>query len=158
MSDSASLATADQLPPSGTDSPELPDPPRSKLPPDDPRLKLPRARPRTLKKGPAIALATAVAGLAGIAVILALNPHGATAAKDHAAEQEQPSLAQTFPIPDAIKNAPDNSSPLATALAPSSPTVPRLGEPLPGQDAPPSAASPQHGLSGGMPGPEEQRR
>jgi type IV secretion system protein TrbI len=158
MSDSASLATADQLLPSGTDGTELTDPHRSKISPDDPRLKLPHARPRTLKKGPVIAVVAAVAGFAGIAVILALNPHGATAPKDQAADQEQPSLAQTFPIPDAIKNAPDNSSPVVTALAPPTPSVPRLGDPLPGQDAPAGPASSQHGDNGGAPGPKEQRR
>jgi type IV secretion system protein TrbI len=80
MTDSPSAATVDQVLPVGLDRTELTDPHRSKMSPDDPRLKLPRARSRTLKKGPAIAVASAVAAFTGIAVILALNPprrHGA---------------------------------------------------------------------------------
>jgi type IV secretory pathway VirB10-like protein len=153
MTDSPSVATADQFLP-GNDPTDLTDPHRSKLSPDDPRLKLPRTRPRTLKKGPAIAVASGVVAFAAIAVVLALNPQAAPAPKEQAPE-DQVSLAQAFPIPDTIKNAPDNSSPVFTGAVPP-PSTPRLGEPLPGQE---TAASPAaHHAAGGVPGPEEQRR
>jgi type IV secretory pathway VirB10-like protein len=152
MTDSPSIATADQLFPMSADATDVTDPHQSKVSLDDPRLKLPRARSRILRRGPAIAVASAMAVVAGIGIILALNPQSPTPPKDEPAAPET-SLAPNLPIADAIKNGPGNNAPVFAAATNPASSIPRLGEPLSGQEGPPSSAP-----ANGMPSVADQRR
>src|SRR5262245_37981220 len=115
------------------------DPHQTKIAADDPRLKLDRPRPRTLKKGAVLAVAGTVATLLLLSLMNALGSSGEPEAKKADEPATAPSLDQTFPISDTIKNAPDNAAPVFASMnlpahgdrgAPA--RAPKLGPPLPG--------------------------
>lgn len=88
-----------------TAQPAALDPHASKLAPDDPRLRLGRARGRTLRKGPAIALAASLSGVVLISLVIALEPNPSSAdAKKGGAEAN---ITGAPVVPDAIRFAPD---------------------------------------------------
>jgi type IV secretory pathway VirB10-like protein len=106
-----------ELEPSPLDGPatEFLDLHQSKLPADDPRLQLPRAGGRTLRKGPAIAVATGLLSALTAAAGFALQP----SASAHAAKGDPDPAASTQPpvIPEAIRAAGASSSSPATIAA-----------------------------------------
>jgi type IV secretion system protein VirB10 len=142
---------------------ELADSHGSKIPADDPRLQLPRKKSRTLKKGPVIALSSAVMGLMALAVALALQPQKKSAGQVDKT-QENEAIAQPT-IPDVIRQGPDNTKPVAvpdtSITAPVPDKVPQLGRPLPG-DLGHAMVSPNARYNGasqpGPPDPVEQER
>ncbi len=84
---------------------------RTKVPADDPRLKLDRPRSRTLRRGPALLAALAVAGVVVIALIVALSPQ----ANDQDSPKKtagDPNTSPTnpIPLPDVVKGAPITGS------------------------------------------------
>jgi type IV secretion system protein VirB10 len=142
---------------------ELADSHGSKIPADDPRLQLPRKKSRTLKKGPVIALSSAVMGLMALAVALALQPQKKSAGHGNKT-QENEAIAQPT-IPDVIRQGPDNTKPVAvpdtSITAPVPDKVPQLGRPLPG-DLGHAMVAPNARYNGtsqpGPPDPVEQER
>jgi type IV secretion system protein VirB10 len=72
-----------------------------------------------------------VVALLSISLIAGLSPDTPSDSQQDDRPEAQASIVQTNPIPDVIRNAPDNRSPVLTGGAPRS-TVPKLGEPLPG--------------------------
>ena len=113
------------------------DPHASKISPDDPRLRLATPRGRTLKRGPVLAVAGALAGALAIAVIIGLQPP-----KKRAGQKSDAADATTVgraPIPDVVRNLPDNSAPVGAAKG----TVPSLGRaPVPPASRLPDDAEP----------------
>ena len=106
--------------------PPDPDPHLSKIAPDDPRLRLSRARGRTLKKGPAIALALALLGAVLVAMVIAMQPAKSPAEAKKAEAEKAPATQAPVVMPDSIRNAP--SHPTVTGPPP----LPNLGVvPLP---------------------------
>lgn len=84
----------------------------SKIAPDHPGLRLVPPRMRILKKGPAIAGALGMGAFVAIALVVGLHPPQAASKDD---QRDQPPPAQNLAIPDEIRNAPDNTSPVAAA-------------------------------------------
>jgi type IV secretion system protein TrbI len=142
---------------------ELADSHGSKIPADDPRLQLPRKKSRTLKKGPVIALSSAVMGLMALAVALAMQPQKKSAGQGNKTQENEAIAAPA--IPDVIKQGPDNTKPVAlpdtSITAPVPGNVPQLGRPLPG-DLGHAMVSPKGQYTGtstsGPPDPVEQER
>ena len=80
------------------------DPHESKIPKDDPRVRAKSPAGRTLRKGPAIAVAVLAVCLLFVALIIALSP--TAKAPEKKVETAAP-VEQAPPIvPDAIRNAP----------------------------------------------------
>jgi len=101
------------------------DPHLSKIAPDDPRLHLSRARGRTLKKGPAVALAFALLGAVLVALVVAMQP-AKTPVEAKKTETETAPASQPPVVPETIRNAP-NAPPVTGPRA-----LPNLGVvPLP---------------------------
>jgi type IV secretion system protein VirB10 len=142
---------------------ELADSHSSKIPADDPRLQLPRKKSRTLKKGPVIAVSSAILGVMALAVVLAMQPQKKSGGQG-SKTQENEAIAE-LTIPDVIKQGPDNTKPVAvrdTSITASVPdNVPQLGRPLPG-DLGHAMVSPKGHYTGtsqpGPPDPVEQER
>lgn len=86
------------------------DPHASKIDPDDPRLSLNKQSGKTLKKGPVIAVFVTLIGLLMIAFTISLSPKKPVDKKDKKGSQE--TTQKVFTIPDSIRNAPDNTSPI----------------------------------------------
>ena len=123
-----------------SDEPGVLDPPldphASKISPDDPRLRLARASARTLRKGPAIAAATLVAGSLATATVVALQSapsHAGSAAADSAAAGPSSPV-----VPDAVRNPPAVSSAAARSHAMRLPGLD--AGPLEGRGEPPPPA------------------
>jgi type IV secretory pathway VirB10-like protein len=76
---------------------------QSKIAPDDPRLRLGRPRGRTLRKGPAVALAAGLAGVVLISLVIALEPNGNS--RDKGAQTSTTPTSAV--VPDAIRFAAD---------------------------------------------------
>lgn len=121
----------------------------SKLPPDHPGLRLDRAQPRTLKTGPAIAATLGLVGAGALAVAVA------TRSEVKAKPVDLDPVAKTVTIPDSVRAAPGNDSPLRN------PPPPPLGPPLHGR----STNLPDHGQAhpdtpagGGAQSPEQLQR
>jgi type IV secretion system protein VirB10 len=104
----------------------------TKLPPDHPGLQLERPQPRTLKRGPVLAAAGALAGIVGLAAIIALSPRGEQAKAATPTLPDGP--AKTVSLPDTLKNAPGNDSDLHPP--------PQLGPPLHGAQPPAKGGAP----------------
>jgi type IV secretion system protein VirB10 len=117
----------------------------SKLPPDHPGLQLDRARPRALRKGPILVTVTLIAGIVGIAMVVALSPRGEQAKAATATLPDAPAKGN-ISLPDSLQNAPGNGGDLHAP--------PPLGPPLHGAD--PRTAAQQHAGSGS--GVETPRR
>jgi type IV secretion system protein VirB10 len=140
------------------------DPHSSKIPADDPRLQLPKKNSRTLKKGPVIAVSATLMGLIALAVALALQPREKSARQVNQ-DREAGVVTQTT-IPDVVRLAPDNSTPVSvpdtTITAPVPDDVPQLGRPLPGDLGHAMVHSPNGYRAGTMqsapPDPAEQER
>src|SRR5258708_2901460 len=93
-------------PPAASDVPAPADPHGSKIAPDDPRLRVRAAGGRTLKKGPVVALVTALGGTLVVSLVVALVP--ASKAPSAKRTEAEASTATPAPIvPDAIRNAPE---------------------------------------------------
>ena len=108
----------------------------SKLPPDHPGLKLDVAQPRSLRKGPTLVALAVLLGAVGLAVVVAVSPRGSDQAK--AAMPSLPeSPAKTITIAEAVRSRPGNDAP----LHPPSSAPPRLGPPLHGDAADPTAGA-----------------
>ncbi|SPD72436.1 Conjugation TrbI family protein [uncultured Desulfobacterium sp.] len=90
------------------------DPHESKIDPDDPRLRLPKPRSRSLKKRPIIIISAVVSLLVMFGFTIALLSGGLKLGEK---EKKDEPLVQNPSIPDIIKNAPDNTSPLQEAVA-----------------------------------------
>ncbi len=101
------------------------DPHASKISPDDPRLRLASPKSRSLKKGPVIAIGSALLTLLLVALTLAIWPQE----KSMRVKKEEVALNQPFTIPESIKRAPGNDTPV---MMPPAESVPQLGKPLPG--------------------------
>ncbi|AOS84354.1 hypothetical protein BIU88_09570 [Chlorobaculum limnaeum] len=140
------------------------DPHSSKIPPDDPRLQLPKKKSRTLKKGPVIAISATLTGVIAAALVLALQPQQKNADKQ-SKDRETEAVAQPT-IPDVVRQAPDERSPVSipdTSITASVPDdVPQLGRPLPGDLGHAMVHSPNGYRAGTMqsapPDPAEQER
>jgi type IV secretion system protein VirB10 len=118
------------------DPQDLTDPHHSKVPPDHPGLKLEKPRARTLKKGPALAVAFSVVGVILISFVFAFAPAAQERdpSKDVVGEEVAAAAEKNFPIPEEIRTGDDVPSAGAhTSTGPVlGPRVPKLGRPLPG--------------------------
>jgi len=128
---------------------EQEDPHASKIDPTDPRLKIRKPAGRSLRKGPVIAIISAVLGVILIAVTFALQP----VPERKQARLEENLVIRENGVPDFIRNAPDNSDPV-TINAPVPTEVPKLGRKLPGDLG--SAMVQTTYFQGDRPSPEEQ--
>lgn len=114
---------------------ELTDPHRSKVPSDHPGLKIERPRARTLKKGPALAVAFSLVGIVLICFVFAFAPSAQERepAKDLPTDYVAAAAEKDFPLPDEIRNG---GEPVGHTVGAAGPTLsnaaPRLGPPLPG--------------------------
>ncbi len=100
------------------------DPHQSRVAPDDPRLKLPTLKTRSLKKGPVIAIGSGLLLIILVAFALAVLPN-----KKNSGKKDDAEVTQQFTIPDKIRQAPDNRTPV---MIPPADSIPQLGKPLPG--------------------------
>jgi type IV secretory pathway VirB10-like protein len=103
----------------------------SKIPADDPRLRLDRPRGRTLRKGPAIAVALTLIGAVGVALAMALQP----SAGQRRPEQE-PARVGPVAVPESLRlGGQVGEGPRAAASVAAKPTPPPGYDPV--LDAPP---------------------
>jgi type IV secretion system protein VirB10 len=110
----------------------------SKIPPDHPGLRLERARPRLLRRGPALVAAGALIGIVGLAVVVAMSPRAGDQAKAAPPEASQ----KQVQISEEVESAPGNDAPLRKSA------VPRLGPPI-------RTAGDTDGLGDGAGAPQE---
>jgi type IV secretion system protein TrbI len=109
----------------------------TKIPADDPRLKLERPRSRTLRRGPALAVAALVATAFGIALIIALTPSTPAADDPKKPSESEVNTSSPVPLPDMLRDpedppgAPLPRSPAAQRSL-SDTTSPPLRDDLPG--------------------------
>ncbi len=112
---------------------EAPDPHASKIDPNDPRLRLKKPLGRSLKKGPVILILSLILGVVLIAVSVALWPLDKRGGQE---EEETSPPPQSYTIPNVIREGPDNDDPVSVLAdditAPLPDSIPRLGQPLPG--------------------------
>ena len=112
---------------------EAPDPHASKIDPNDPRLRLKKPLGRSLKKGPVILILSLILGVVLIAVSVALWPLDKRGGQE---EEESSPPPQSYTIPNVIREGPDNDDPVSVPAdditAPLPDSIPRLGQPLPG--------------------------
>lgn len=115
----------------------------SRFPPDHPGLQLERPEARSLRRGPIVAVVTAL-GLALVtAVVVAFSPKNEqTHAANTSSDNEQP---KNITVSDKVQNAPANNSEIQPAAPP------KLGPPLHGADLPNARSSerPAAGAGGG---------
>src|SRR5262245_56400628 len=109
---------------------EPPDPHESKISPEDPRLKIARPRPRTLKRGPAVAAAIGILGVILPALLLPLRPATSSGGTQKEDSEQRAITPDKNQIPESIRNAPEGTEFLKAAAG--GRATPRLGEPLPG--------------------------
>jgi len=109
------------------------DPHASKIDPNDSRLTLKKPLGRSLKKGPVILILSLILGVVLIAVSVALWP---LEKRGQQQDEEISPTSQPSTVPNVIKEGPDNNDPVSVPsddiTAPLPDSIPRLGQPLPG--------------------------
>ena len=126
-----------------TDARELTDLHRTKVPADDPRLKLERPKFRTLRRGPALAAAAILAGVFGIALIVAITPSTPSADEAKKSAEAEVNSNNTVALPDMLRDQPGVDGSAPRSLAPAGrQTLTDVSAPPLRDDATPSSAGP----------------
>jgi type IV secretion system protein VirB10 len=87
----------------------------SKISPDDPRLRVDRPRLRTLRRGPALAVALGIGLVIAVALVVALGgPSNDQSAKKESREPD-PAATAPVPLPEVLKDKPDRAASASAA-------------------------------------------
>jgi type IV secretion system protein VirB10 len=95
----------------------------TKIPADDPRLKLERPKSRTLRKGPALAVAALVLTAFSIALVVALTPSTPAAEDSKKPSEPEANATANVQLPDMLREQPDPAPPSSPRASASSRTL-----------------------------------